>query len=95
MGPVDTIYLGLIPRRHLVVVESLDEPLHRNQHHELNRRLGLAGGAVRLEPSLGTINRSGARSVRGHASTSAVAAGSHCAVSTSEVVTPAALPPCR
>lgn len=51
-GPVDTVYLGVFPRRVLEEVGGFDESLRRNQDYELNWRLRAAGNVVWFDPEL-------------------------------------------
>jgi hypothetical protein len=51
---VDTVYMGLYPRRVLEAVGLYDEELLRDQDDELNFRLRAAGGRVLLSPRLRT-----------------------------------------
>jgi cellulose synthase/poly-beta-1,6-N-acetylglucosamine synthase-like glycosyltransferase len=51
-GPVDTVYLGVYPRKVLEEVGGFDESLVRNQDYELNVRIRNAGHTVWFDPHL-------------------------------------------
>ena len=51
---VDTVYLGMYPRRVLDAIGLYDEELVRDQDDELNYRLRARGGRVLLSPALRT-----------------------------------------
>lgn len=51
-GPVDTVYLGVFPRKILDEVGGYDESFIRNQDYELNIRIQEAGYTVWFDPSL-------------------------------------------
>jgi glycosyltransferase involved in cell wall biosynthesis len=51
-GPVDTVYLGVFPRRVLDRHLGYSEDLDRTQDYELNHRIRAAGGTVWFDPRL-------------------------------------------
>jgi succinoglycan biosynthesis protein ExoA len=51
-GPVDTVYLGVYPRKVLEEIGGFDEFLIRNQDYELNVRIRNAGYTVWFDPLL-------------------------------------------
>ena len=51
-GPVDTVYLGVFPRRVLEEVGGFDENFVRNQDAELNSRIRKSGRIVYFTPEL-------------------------------------------
>jgi len=51
---VDTVYLGLYPRRVLARIGLYDEEMQRDQDDELNFRLRARGGRVLVDPALRT-----------------------------------------
>jgi succinoglycan biosynthesis protein ExoA len=51
-GAVDTVYLGVYPRKVLEEVGGFDESLLRNQDYELNVRIRHAGYTVWFDPQL-------------------------------------------
>ncbi len=51
---VDTVYLGMYPRRVLDAIGLFDEELVRDQDDELNYRLRARGGRIVLSPALAT-----------------------------------------
>jgi hypothetical protein len=51
-GPVETVYLGVFPRKVLDRHGGYSESLERTQDYELNHRIRAAGGTVLFDPRL-------------------------------------------
>lgn len=51
-GPVDTVYLGVFPRKVLEQHGGYSADLDRTQDYELNHRIRVAGGTVWFDPRL-------------------------------------------
>ena len=51
-GAVETVYLGVFPRRTLIDLGGFDEAFVRNQDYEFNHRIIEAGGTVWFDPEL-------------------------------------------